>query len=89
MKAVLTVKYTVNFEFVFSHAAKDLRRKWFSTSIPQLHRTLLFTKTYGWLGILTGMSLLMLHVICLSFGQLAKIISFPPSKTVGMISVLL
>ena len=32
------------------------------------------------------MSLLMLHIMCLSFGQLAKIISFPPSNTVGVIS---
>ena len=68
MKAVLTIKYIVNFEFAFSHAAKDSRRKGFSASIPQLYKTLLFTKTYGWLGILTGMSLLMLHMICLSFG---------------------
>ena len=42
-----------------------------------------------WLGILTGMSLLMLHIIYLLFGQLAKIILFPPSNTVGVISVLL
>ena len=61
----------------------------FPASIPQLHKTLLFTNTFGWLGILTGMSLLMLHIICLPFGQFAKIIPFPPSKTVGEISVLL
>ena len=85
MKAVLTVKYIVNFEFLFSHAAKDLRRKLFSASISQLHKTLLFTNTYGWLSILTGMSFLMLHIICLSYGQLAKIISFPPSNTVGVL----
>ena len=28
----------VQFEFVFSHAAKDSRRKLFSASIPQLHK---------------------------------------------------
>ena len=28
----------------------------------------------------------MLYIICLSFGQLAKIMSFPPSDTVGVIS---
>ena len=44
---------------------------------------------YGWLGILTGMSLLILHKMCLSFGQLAKFISFSPSNTVGDMSVLL
>ena len=33
------------------------------------------------------MSLLVLHIMCLSFGQLAKIISFPPSSTVGDMSV--
>ena len=49
----------------------------------------MFTNTYGWLGILTDMSLLMLHIICLSFAQLAKEISFPPSSPVGVISVLL
>ena len=79
----------VNFEFVLSHAAKDLRRKGFSASISQLHKTLLLIKMYGWLGILTGVLLLMMHIICLSFGQLAKIISFPPSNTVGVISILL
>ena len=40
---------------------------------------LLFTNTYGWLGISIGMSLLMLQIICLSFGQFARIISFSPS----------
>ena len=34
------------------------------------------------------MSLLMLHIVCLSFGQLDKTISFLPSNTVGVISVL-
>ena len=29
------------------------------------------------------------HIICLSFGQLASIVSSPPSNTVGVISVLL
>ena len=79
----------VNFKFAFTHTPNDLRRKWFSASIPQLHKTFLCTKTYGWLGILTGMSLLMLQIICLSFSQLAKIISFPASNTIGVISVLL
>ena len=57
--------------------------------MQQLHHTLLSTNTYGWLGILIGMSLLMLHIMCLLFGQFAKIISFPLSNTVGVISVLL
>ena len=57
--------------------------------LPQSHKTLLFIKMYGWLGILTGMSLSMLHKMYLSFGQLAKIISFPPSNTAGDMSVLL
>ena len=55
----------------------------------QLHDTILFTNTYGWLGILTGMSLLKLQIICLSSGQFAKIISLPWSSIVGVISVLL
>ena len=57
--------------------------------MPQLHKTLLFIKTYGGLDILTGMSLLMLHKMCLSFGKLAKIISFPPSNAAYEMSVLL
>ena len=39
-------------------------------------------------GILTGISLLMLQIMCLSFGQFSKTIS-SPSSTVGVISVLL
>ena len=31
------------------------------------------------------MSLLMLQIMCLLFGQLARIISFPPSRTAGVI----
>ena len=85
----MTVKYIVNLESALSHGANDSRRKWLSAPIPQLHKSLLFIKTYGWLEILTGVSLLMLHIMCLSFGQLAKIISFPPSSTVGDIFVLL
>ena len=87
--AAFTVKYMANFKFASWHAAKDSKRKWFSASIPQVHNTLLFTSTYGWLGILAGMSLLMLHIICLSLGQFASMISFPPSSTVGVMSVLL
>ena len=86
---VFTVKYITNSEFTSWHAATDPKRKWFSASMPQLHYTLLFTNTYGWLGILMGISLLMLHMMCLSLGQLANMISFPPSSTVGVISVLL
>ena len=43
----------------------------------------------GDLKILTGMSLLILQIICLSLGQFASPISSPPSNTVGVISVLL
>ena len=57
--------------------------------MPQLHNTLLFNSKYGWLGILTGMSLLILQIISSTLGQFAKIISFPPSSTVGVILVLL
>ena len=69
--------------------AKDYSKKLFSASIPQLQSMLLFTNTYGWLGILIGRLLLMVQMICLSFGQFAKIISLPPSSTVGVISDLL
>ena len=64
VKATLTVNYMTNIKFCLWHATKDSKRKWFSASIPQLHNTLLFTSTYGWLGILTGMSLLILHMMC-------------------------
>ena len=53
-KAIFTMKYITNFEFVSWHAAKDSKRKLFFASMLQLHNTLLFTSTYGWLGILTG-----------------------------------
>ena len=59
-----------------------------SASIPQLHKTLLFSKTYGWLDILTGMSLLMLHIICLSFWPISQDNFISSSNTVGVISVL-
>ena len=71
------------------YAAKDSNKKLFSASVLQLQSTLLFTNTYGWLGISIGISLLTVQIICLSFGQFAKIISLPPSKTVGVMSDLL
>ena len=55
--------------------AKDSSQKLFSASILQLQGMLLFTKTYGWLGISIGISLLMVQIICLLFGQFARIIS--------------
>ena len=55
--------------------AKYSNKKLFSASIQQLQSTLLFTNTYGWLGISIGMSLLILQIKCLSFGQFARIIS--------------
>ena len=67
----------------------DSKRKLFSTFTPQLHNTLLLTNMYGKLGILIGMLLLMLHTMCLSLGQFARTISYPPLRTVGFISVLL
>ena len=66
-----------------------LVKKWFSASMPKLHNTLLFTGTCGWLGVLNGISLLMVHIMCLSLGQFACMISFPLSSVVGVISVLL
>ena len=41
------MKYMVSLQFLLSHAANDSRREWLSASIPQLHKTFLFTKTYG------------------------------------------
>ena len=61
----------------------------FSTYLMPLHYILWFTNTYGLLGILTGMSLLTLQIICLSSGKFAKIILLPASRTLGVISVLL
>ena len=71
------------------HMAKDSSRKLFSASVPQLQSMLLFTKTYGWLGISISILLLMVQIMCLSFGQFARIISLPPSSTVGVMSLLL
>ena len=68
---------------------QSFEKKVIFPSIPQLQSTLLFTSMCGWLGILISMSLLMLHIMCLSFGQFAKMILFPPSSTVGVMSVLL
>ena len=71
------------------HIAMYSNSKCSSACISQLHRTDLFNKTYGCLGILMGYSWLSLHITHLDFGQLANIISFPPSKMTGYTSVLL
>ena len=71
------------------HAAIDSNRECSSAYISQLHRTDLFSKTYGCLGILIGYSWLSLHVTYLVLGQFASIILLPPSKTDGLTSVLL
>ena len=71
------------------HVAMDSNSKCSSACISQLHRTDLFNKTYGCLGILMGYSWLSLHITYLDFGQFTSIISFPPSKTAGFTSVLL
>ena len=69
--------------------AIDSSKECSSACISQLHRTDLFSKTYGCLGILIGYSWLSLHSTYLVLGQFASIISFPPSKTDGFTSVLL
>ena len=57
--AMFTVKYISSFWLLFSpHAANDSKRKLSSASISQLHKIFLSSKTYGWLGIFTGMLLL-------------------------------
>ena len=83
------VKYIISLVLGSRHVAKDSSKKLFSASIPQLQSMLLFTNMYGWLGILIRRSLLMVQILCLSFGQFARIISLPPSSTVGVISDLL
>ena len=83
------MKYIINLDFASWHAANDSKRKRFSASISQLHNTLQFNKTLGKHGILTGISLFTLHSLCLLLDQFAKIISFPPSSTGGLMSVLL
>ena len=70
------------------HAAIDSNKECSSACISQLHRTDLFSKTYGCLGILIGYSWLSLHTTYLVLGQFANIISFQPSKTDVFISVL-
>ena len=50
--------------FLSGQAAIDSSRKLSSASIPQLHKIVLLIKTYGWLGILTGMLLLSLQITC-------------------------
>ena len=72
-----------------SHTAIESNKKLFSASTIQLQRIDLFSNTYGWLGISIGILLCVVHNICLKLGQLAKIISFPPSNTDGFTSVLL
>ena len=47
VNAKLMVKYITNFVTLLSHVALDSNKWWLSASILQLHRTLLFTKTYG------------------------------------------
>ena len=71
------------------HVAMNSSRECSSACISQLHRTDLFSKTYGCLGILIGYSWLCLHITYLDLGQFANIVSFPPSKTAGITSVLL
>ena len=71
------------------HVAMDSSKECSSACISQLHRMDLFNKTYGCLGILIGYSWLSLHITYLDLGQFANIISLPPSKTAGFISVLL
>ena len=71
------------------HAATDTSRECSSACISQLHRTNLFSKTYGCLGILIGYSWLSLHITYLVLGQFASIMALPPSKTDGLTSVLL
>ena len=57
--AKFTVKNISGFWMLFSpHAAKDSSRKLSSASISQLHKIFLSSKTYGWLGIFTGILLL-------------------------------
>ena len=86
---MLTVKYIVKAYCLPGQAAIDSNRKLSSTSILQWHKTVLLIKTYGWLGILTGMLLLSLQITCLLFDQFANIISCPQSRTAGFTSALL
>ena len=71
------------------YLAIDSSRESSSACISQLHRTDLFNKTYGCLGILIGYSWLSLLITYLVLGQFASIISFPSSKTDSFTSVLL
>ena len=71
------------------HVAMDSSRECSSACISQLHRTDLFSKTYGCLGILMGCSWLSLHITYLDLGQFANIISLPLSKTAGFTSVFI
>ena len=71
------------------HVAMDSNSKCSSACISQLHRTDLFNKAYGCLGILMGYWWLSLHIKFLEYGQSASIISFSPSKTADFTSVLL
>ena len=89
LNAVLTVKYIVKSNCLPGQTAIDSNRKLSSTSIPQLHKTVLLIKTYRWLGILIGMLLLSMQITCLLFSQFANTISCPPSRTAGFTSVVL
>ena len=70
MNAVLTVKYITKSDCLPGHVAINSNKKLSSTSILQLHKTVLLMKTYGWHGILIGMLLLSLHITCLLSGIL-------------------
>ena len=49
------MKYISKLGFLCSsHAASDSSKKLLSASMLQLHKTFLSSKTYGWLGIFTG-----------------------------------
>ena len=63
-----------------SHAAIDSNKKLLSASILQLQSTVLFNNTYGRLGISIRILLCAEQAILLKLGQLAKTISYPPSK---------
>ena len=73
------------------HVAIDSNKECSSACISQLHRTDLFSKTYGCLGILIGIFMIIFAycIYYLVLGQSANIISFPPFITDGFTSVLL
>ena len=70
--------------------ANDSSRKIiFCFTVTIVEYTSVYQNVWMTWGFLSDMLLFIVQMMCLSFGQFAKIISLPPLSTVGVMSVLL